>query len=180
MCIYIYIHVRPFLLSPFSCVRLFTLRDPMHYSPSGFSVHEILQARILEWVASLLSHALASRFFISNTTWEAYTHTRIHTYICTFQRQILGNNLESSALPPLKLIITAYESNLLVVFFLTSSFYSTPFQISTSLPRLLIKTSWYVSSNASFNSFFNCVKIISLKTKYCLCLKSLLNCKCSF
>ena len=28
-----------------------TLCDPMHCSPPGFSVHGILQARILEWVA---------------------------------------------------------------------------------------------------------------------------------
>ena len=28
-----------------------TLCDPMNYSPPGFSVHGILQARILEWVA---------------------------------------------------------------------------------------------------------------------------------
>ena len=28
-----------------------TLCDPMEYSPPGFSVHGILQARILEWVA---------------------------------------------------------------------------------------------------------------------------------
>ena len=28
-----------------------TLCDPMYYSPSGFSVHGILQARTLEWVA---------------------------------------------------------------------------------------------------------------------------------
>ena len=28
-----------------------TLCNPMDYSPSGFSVHGILQARILEWVA---------------------------------------------------------------------------------------------------------------------------------
>ena len=28
-----------------------TLCDPMDYSPPGSSVHEILQARILEWVA---------------------------------------------------------------------------------------------------------------------------------
>ena len=28
-----------------------TLCDPMDYNPPGFSVHEILQARILEWVA---------------------------------------------------------------------------------------------------------------------------------
>ena len=28
-----------------------TLCDPLDYSPIGFSVHSILQARILEWVA---------------------------------------------------------------------------------------------------------------------------------
>ena len=36
------------MLSCFSCVRLC---DPMDYSLSSTSVHEILQARILEWVA---------------------------------------------------------------------------------------------------------------------------------
>ena len=55
-------------------------------SPPGPSVHEILQARILEQVpfpspgdlpnqmiepASLLSPALASEFFTTSTTWEA-------------------------------------------------------------------------------------------------------------
>ena len=28
-----------------------TLRDPMNCSPPDFSVHKILQARVLEWVA---------------------------------------------------------------------------------------------------------------------------------
>ena len=32
-----------------------TLFDPMDHSPPGSSVHEILQARILEWVAMLSS-----------------------------------------------------------------------------------------------------------------------------
>ena len=32
-----------------------TLCDPMDHIPSGSSVHEILQARILEWVAVLSS-----------------------------------------------------------------------------------------------------------------------------
>ena len=31
------------------------LGDPIDYSPRGFSVHGILQARILEWVAILFS-----------------------------------------------------------------------------------------------------------------------------
>ena len=33
-----------------------TLRDPMDYSPPGSSVHGILQARILEWVAIFFSN----------------------------------------------------------------------------------------------------------------------------
>jgi len=35
-------------LNHFCCL---TLCDPMNYSPPGSSVHGILQARILEWVA---------------------------------------------------------------------------------------------------------------------------------
>ena len=58
----------------------------MDYSPPGSSVHGILQARKLEWVAissledppdqgiepaSLASTALAGGFFTTSTTWEA-------------------------------------------------------------------------------------------------------------
>ena len=57
----------------------------MDYSPPGSSVHGILQARILEWVAisspgdlpdagiepaSLMSTALAGRLFTPSATWE--------------------------------------------------------------------------------------------------------------
>ena len=63
-----------------------TLCDLMDYSPSGFSVHGILQARILEWVAisssrdlpkpgieplSLRFSALAAGFFTTSAIWEA-------------------------------------------------------------------------------------------------------------
>ena len=63
-----------------------TLCDPMDCNPPGSSVHGILQARTLEWVAipppgdlpdpgieptSLTSPALAGRFFTTNATWEA-------------------------------------------------------------------------------------------------------------
>ena len=37
------------VLSHFTCIRVFA--TPMGYSPPGFSVHGILQARILEQVA---------------------------------------------------------------------------------------------------------------------------------
>ena len=69
--------------SGFSRVPLFV--TPMDYSPPGSSVHGIFQPRILEWVAisplgnlpnpgikpmSLLTPALASRFFTTSPTWE--------------------------------------------------------------------------------------------------------------
>ena len=63
-----------------------TLRNPMDHSPPGFSVHGILQAKMLEWVAmpssrgssnpgiesmSLMYPALAGGFFTTSATWEA-------------------------------------------------------------------------------------------------------------
>ena len=63
-----------------------TLCNSTDYSPPSSSVHGILQARILEWVAMpssrdlphpgmelapLMSPALAGRFFTTSTTWEA-------------------------------------------------------------------------------------------------------------
>ena len=69
------------------CAKLLqTLCDTMDYSPPGSSVHGVLQARMLEWIAvpssrdlpnpdiksgSLTSPALADGFFTTNTTWEA-------------------------------------------------------------------------------------------------------------
>ena len=70
-----------------------TLWDPMNCNPPGSSVHGILQARIVEWVAMpssrgpsssrspallqgtfepacLTSPALAGRFFTTSTTWK--------------------------------------------------------------------------------------------------------------
>ena len=48
----------------------------MDCNPPGSSVHEFLQARILEWTAmiepvSLMSPALAGRFFTTSANWEA-------------------------------------------------------------------------------------------------------------
>ena len=64
----------------FSCFSRLTLCNLMDCSLSGSSVHGILQARILEWVAisnpgikpvSLMSPALAGGFFTTSATWEA-------------------------------------------------------------------------------------------------------------
>ena len=66
-----------------SCPALWA---PLDYSPPGSPVHEILQARLLKWVAipppgdlptlaiepeSLMSPALAGGFFTTGATWEA-------------------------------------------------------------------------------------------------------------
>ena len=74
-----------------ACVhaRLFqshlTFCNPVEHSPPGSSVHGILQARILEWVAcpppgdlldpgiklmSLMFPTLAGSFFTTDTTWK--------------------------------------------------------------------------------------------------------------
>ena len=70
-----------------SCFSRVQLCNPTDCSPPVSSVHGLLQARILEWVTiillqgnlpdpgiepwSLMSPALAGRFFTSNATWEA-------------------------------------------------------------------------------------------------------------
>ena len=74
----------------------------MDCSPPGSSVHGILQARILEWVAmpsssnpgieptSLMSPELAGGFFTTSTTWEAH----VHTYICiTHIEKVNGSHM---------------------------------------------------------------------------------------
>ena len=49
-----------------------TLCDPMDSSPPGSSIHRILQARILEWVAISFSNACmhAKLLFVSDSVWS--------------------------------------------------------------------------------------------------------------
>ena len=71
-----------------SCLALYT---PMDCSPPYSSVHGILQARMLEWIAISYSKesfrlrdrtqvsvfpALAGRFFTTSTTWEAQSNIK--------------------------------------------------------------------------------------------------------
>ena len=80
-----------------------TLCDSMVCSPPGFTVHGILQARILEWVAMPSSRgsswtrggtristspALADLFFTTSATWEAH----FLVYSCAFPINILLRN----------------------------------------------------------------------------------------
>ena len=92
------------MLSHFSHVRLC---NPMDCSPPGSSVHEILQARILEWVAmpfsrdhpdpgfkptSPTSPALTGGFFTPSTTWEAWWATEVHFKSCPSTSRTHGLN----------------------------------------------------------------------------------------
>ena len=53
-----------------------TLRDPMDYSPPGSSIHGLLQARILEWVAIPFSR---ESFQPKDRTWVTPTAGRCFT-----------------------------------------------------------------------------------------------------
>ena len=98
LCVCVYVHI-------YACVHAkslqlcLTLDDPMDWSPPGTSVHEILQARVSEWVSmpscrgsswprdwttSLMSHTLADGFFTSDT-WKSCTHTHTHTHTHTME-----------------------------------------------------------------------------------------------
>ena len=69
-----FIFVVVFVLVTKSCL---TLCDPMDYSPPGSSVHGILQARILEWVAISFS--------------KRSSQPRARTHVSYISRQILYN-----------------------------------------------------------------------------------------
>ena len=94
---YIYTHIHTHIyICVCMCFSQFcpTLCDPMDCSPPGSSVHGILQARMLKWVAtpfsrgssqtmlgieplSLTSSALAGGFFNTSVVWEAYVSDQI-------------------------------------------------------------------------------------------------------
>ena len=73
------------------------LCDPVGYSPSGSSIHGILQARILEWVAIPFSRGssqprdptrvpfIAGRYFTVRDTWEAHEQNGV-TYLKCWEK----------------------------------------------------------------------------------------------
>ena len=88
-----------------------TLCDPMDPSPPGSSVYGMLQARILEWVAmpssgnqqdleikpvSLMSPALAGKFFAIRTTWGTGFMVGL---IAAFKRAYVKRDLPGLLLP---------------------------------------------------------------------------------
>ena len=78
-----------------------SLCDPVDCSPPGSSVHRILQARILEWVAmsfsrdlpdpgiELKSPALAGGFFTAKAPWQPPNKLYIYTHVYDKLRVIL-------------------------------------------------------------------------------------------
>ena len=89
--LYIYVCVRADMLSRFSRVQLL---DAMDCSLPGSSVHGVLQARILEWVAipfffpalgSNLRLLHCKQFFTTESTGKAlYIYICIHLYTCLY------------------------------------------------------------------------------------------------
>ena len=90
-----------------SCFRRVWLCNPVDCSLPGSSIHRILQARILEWVACLplgdlpdpgikpaplMSPALAGRFSMASTTWEAWWAGYL-AFILFFVKQKTWNQL---------------------------------------------------------------------------------------
>ena len=91
VCVYVCMSAN---LSHISRVRLFA--TPLDYSPPGSSVHGILQARILEWVAMLFSRGsswprdwtcvswgscIAGRFFITEPVGKpVYMYMHMYRY----------------------------------------------------------------------------------------------------
>ena len=76
----------------------------MDCSPPGSSAHAFLQAGILEWIAmpssrdlpnpgikpmSLMSAALAGRFFTTSATWEALVLSIVHIFSLKFLEMTL-------------------------------------------------------------------------------------------
>ena len=73
-----------------------TLHDPMECSPPGFSVHGILQARILEWVAIAFSSGIRVGPKSSD---RCYHKKRGHTESPRVAVWRLGQRLEWVAIP---------------------------------------------------------------------------------
>ena len=63
-------------------------------SPSGSSVHRILQARILEWVAIPFSRGSSHRQIYTHTHTYTYTHTYTHTQELLESEEVSSKRLE--------------------------------------------------------------------------------------
>ena len=107
------LHSRPWRLCAQSCAQLYlTLCDPLDCSPPGFSVHGMLQTRILEWVAISFSRGsyrprdrsqvscTAGRFFTNWATRKAFMCLRVwmNSIRCK-KMNVISNRLGLFGLP---------------------------------------------------------------------------------
>ena len=80
-----------------------TLCDSMDCSLSGFSVHEILQVRILEWVAMLYLQGI----FLTQRSNPGLLHCRQILYCLSHHRSPPGSGLRGSPSNPIKCNVSA-------------------------------------------------------------------------
>ena len=117
-------------LNPFYCLvpqSCLILCDPMDHSPPGSSVHGILQARNLEWVAISVSR----RIFLTQGWNQSLLHCLLSRQILYHQHHLgspilrLANVKSSNSVPPFfKIILTFLIPLQLHLYFVISLFLS--------------------------------------------------------
>ena len=90
-----------------------TLCDPMDCSPPGSSVHGILQARILEWIAILFSW---HRIFLTQGLTPGLLHCRQILY-CLSYREVLDSNF------PWSLVKSGFSKSISCFFSIEKQFF---------------------------------------------------------
>ena len=141
----------------------------MDYSLPGSSVHGILRARILEWVAISFSRissqprdwtlvsCTAGRFFTSWTTREAAILSRVSILPQTPLLSRMPHNIEQNSM--------CYSRSLLVIHFKYSNVYlSLPNSLTITSPHLFILAT--ISSFCKSMSLFLFCKFISVISFY--------------
>ena len=73
-----------------------TLCDPMDCCPPGSSVHEILQARILEWIAIIVSRGSS---LPRDWTWVSHIVGRFFTIRATSEAQLSASDSHCTTIP---------------------------------------------------------------------------------
>ena len=115
------------VLVPQSCL---TLCDPMDWSPPASSVHGILQARILEWVAIPFFRGI---FLTQGSNPGLLHYKQILTFWTTREAQVLSQNLKDKE-NGLKL-----KFNVVYIFFFTIIWLKLIFDFSIFLRKDLKK-----------------------------------------
>ena len=70
-----------------------TLSDPMDCSPPGSSIHEIFQARVLEWSAIAFSISYSKQVIFEDA--DLCPHFKYHSYLTPFKCFLMGKVVSS-------------------------------------------------------------------------------------